>query len=136
MLKLIVGLKGTGKTKELIDMCNKATEETNGCVVCVEKGNKLIHEITYKTRLVDTDAYGIENADSLYGLVAGMYASNHDITHIFVDSALKICLNDVEKFTQFVKSAADLAEKNGIEFVITSSIAQEELDSELKKYIA
>ncbi|MDD6265679.1 MAG: hypothetical protein PUB34_05200 [Clostridia bacterium] len=135
MLKLIVGVKGTGKTKELITMCNKATEETNGCVVCLEKGNKLIHEITYKTRLVDTDIYDITNADALYGLICGMYASNHDITHFFIDSALKICLNDMDKFKQLLSLIDAFSEKNNLEFVITSSIPVENIDPELKKYI-
>ena len=134
MFKLIVGVKGTGKTKELISLCNKASEETNGCVVCVEKGNKLLHEITYTVRLVDTDEFDVANADALYGLVAGMYASNHDITHIFIDSALKICLNDVDKFVAFVKLAAAFSEKNGVDFVVTSSIPAEELPEDIKKY--
>lgn len=134
MLKLIIGVKGTGKTKELITLCNKATDETNGCVVCLEKGNKLLHEITYRTRLVDTDEYGIESAGPLYGLVAGMYASNHDITHFFIDSALKICKNDVEKFAEFVRHTADLAQKNSLEFVITASIPAEELPEDLIGY--
>ena len=134
MLKLIIGVKGTGKTKELIALCNKATDETNGCVVCLEKGNKLLHEIKYHTRLVDTDEYGIDNADSLYGMVAGMFASNHDITHFFIDSALKICKYDVEKLAEFVRLAAAFAEKNSLEFVITASIPAEELPEDLIAY--
>ncbi|MBQ3100893.1 MAG: hypothetical protein IJC50_07885 [Clostridia bacterium] len=135
MLKLIVGVKGTGKTKELISLVNKATEETNGAVVCIEKGNKLMHEISYKTRLVDTEAYDITSAASLYGLAAGAYASNHDITHIFIDSALKICNNDLAAFEAFVDCAAAFSEKNGIEIVMTSSIPAEELSEGVKKYL-
>ncbi|MBQ7161667.1 MAG: hypothetical protein IJR90_08165 [Clostridia bacterium] len=135
MLKLIVGLKGSGKTKELISLVNKTTEESNGSVVCLEKGNKLIHEIGYHTRLVDTEEYGIDNAVALYGMVAGMFASNHDITHIFIDSALKICNNDIKGFEKFVLSVASFGEKNGIDFVITSSILAEDLPESLKKYL-
>ena len=135
MLKLIVGVKGTGKTKELISLVNKATEETNGAVVCIEKGTKLMHEISYKTRLIDTEAYDVTSAASLYGLAAGTYASNHDVTHIFVDSALKICNNDLATFGEFVKCTAAFAEKNGIEVVMTSSIPAEELPEEIKKYL-
>lgn len=135
MLKLIVGVKGTGKTKELIALVNKATEETNGAVVCIEKGNKLMHEISYKTRLIDTEAYDITSAASLYGLAAGTYASNHDITHIFIDSALKICNNDLAAFEAFVECTGAFAEKNGIEVVMTSSIPAEDLPEATKKYL-
>jgi len=135
MLKLIVGVKGTGKTKELISLVNKATEETNGSVVCIEKGNKLMHEISYKTRLIDTESYDVTSAASLYGLAAGTYASNHDVTHIFIDSALKICNNDLPSFGELVKCAAAFAEKNGIEVVMTSSIAADDLPDDIKKYL-
>ena len=135
MLKLIVGLKGSGKTKELIDLCNRAADETKGSVICLEKGNKLMHEIGYQTRLVDVDEYGIDSAENLYGMVAGMYASNHDITHIFIDSALKICNNDVSIFEEFVKGVAAFGEKQGIEMVFTSSIAFDDLPESLKKYV-
>ena len=135
MLKLIVGLKGSGKTKELISLVNKTTGESNGSVVCIEKGNKLIHEIGYRTRLVDCDDYGIDNAVSLYGMVAGMFASNHDITHVFIDSALKICNNDLESFEKFINSVKSFGEKNGVDFVITSSIHVDDLPVSLKAYL-
>ncbi len=135
MLKLIVGLKGSGKTKELIALVNKCSDETNGSVVCLEKGNKLMHEINYKTRLVDTEEYGIDDAVSLYGMVAGMFASNHDITHIFIDSALKICNNDLKSFEWFVNKSLKFADANGVDLVFTSSISAEDLPDSLKKYV-
>ena len=102
MIKLIVGIKGTGKTKQLIDMANAAVTATKGCVICAEKGNKLIHEIKYQARLVDVDEYAIDDARSLYGFVSGMFASNHDVTDLFIDSALKICNNDINEFIRCV----------------------------------
>jgi len=135
MLKLVVGLKGSGKTKELIDLVNKSADETNGSVVCLEKGHKLMHEINYKTRLVDTEEYGVNNAESLYGMVVGMFASNHDITHIFIDSALKICNNDLTEFEKFVLKADAFGKSNGVELFFTSSVALEELSENLKKYL-
>lgn len=135
MLKLIVGVKGTGKTKMLIESANAALESTDGCVVCIEKGTKLIHEIKYQARLLDADEYAISGAASLYGFVAGIYASNHDVTHVFIDSALKICDNNIPEFADLVDKLADFGEKKGIAFFITSSIAQEELPDRLAKYI-
>lgn len=135
MLKLIVGVKGTGKTKTLIGLVNTAANAAPGCVVCLEKGTKLIHEIKYTARLIDTDEYLIKNAEMLYGMIAGCYASNHDVMQIFLDSALKICNNDMPGFIEFVKRAEEFGAKHNIDITMTSSIPVEEVPEELKKYL-
>ena len=126
MVKLIVGLKGTGKTKTLIELVNKAAEESKGAVICIEKGNKLNYDITHKARLIDTESFMVGDAQALYGFIAGITASNHDITDIFVDSALKICDNDIEAFTTFVKEVDKLAASAGYACVMTVSATVEE----------
>lgn len=83
MLKLIIGVKGTGKTKQLIDMVNASLNSSQGDVVCIEKGDKLKFDVKYQCRLIDTEYYGISDASMLYGFVAGILASNHDVT-IFI----------------------------------------------------
>ena len=135
MLKLIVGIKGTGKTKTLIEMVNKALGESRGSVVCIEKGSKLIYDIKYQARLIDTEKYGVTDAASLFGFVSGIYASNHDVTDLFIDSALKICNNDIESFKKFILDVAKFGEEHNINFVITSSLADSELPEELKAYL-
>lgn len=135
MIKLIVGLKGTGKTKNLIELANKSVETSPGNVVCVEKGNKLIFDIKHQVRLVDTDEYDITNADELYGLVCGILAANFDIKDMYIDSALKICCENKEELASFVKRAEKLASKLEVNIVITSSIAVEDLPEDLKKYL-
>jgi len=136
MLKLIVGVKGTGKTKMLIESANAALEKTDGCVVVIEKGTKLIHEIKYQERLLDTKEYEIVDAESLYGFIAGIYASNHDVTHIYIDSAYKICNNDIASFAALIEKVSKFGEDKNIEFFITSSIPVEEIPESLKKFIA
>ena len=136
MVKLVVGVKGTGKTKTLIEQVNGAINESKGCVVCIEKGTKLIHEIKYQGRLIDTNEYMVTDAEALYGFVAGIYASNHDVTHIFIDSALKICNNNVPEFETFIGKVDAFSEKNGIIFMITSSLPIAEVPESLKKYLA
>nr|MBE6544748.1 hypothetical protein [Oscillospiraceae bacterium] len=132
MIKLFIGGKGSGKTKTLIDMVNNAVSESKGNVVCIEKGDKLIHDITYKARLIDTDAYSVTDAEALYGFIAGILASNSDITDIFVDSALKIVGNDNEAFEKMlVKLEKITAEVN---LVMTASIAVEECPEGIKAY--
>ena len=136
MLKLIVGVKGTGKTKTLIAMANNALDAVNGCVVVIEKGTKLTHEIKNKARLVNTEEYGINDAHMLYGLLSGVYASNYDVSNIFIDSALKICKDDINEFIKFVIAADKMCKDHNIELVMTSSIPAEEVPEALKTYIA
>ena len=135
MLKLIIGVKGTGKTKTLINMVNSAVETSRGNVVCIEKGVKLRYDVKYRARLINTEEYNVSDAQALYGLLAGILASNHDVTDIFVDSALKICKNDVAQFDVFVAELAELVEKVGVNVVITSSIPAEEASETVKKYL-
>ena len=101
MITLILGKKGSGKTKRLIDLCAKATAESNGNVVFIEKDNTLTYDLSHKTRLVAADEYSIAGFDAFYGFIAGMCAGNYDITDIFVDSTLKIgALADLEGFVE------------------------------------
>ena len=135
MLKLIIGVKGTGKTKALINLVNTAADNSNGDVVCIEKGVKLRYDVKYRVRLIDTEEYFVSDAQSLYGFVAGIFASNHDVTDLFIDSALKICGNDTAAFDVFVGEVAALAEKLGVKITMTSSIPVEEASETVKKYL-
>ena len=135
MIKLIAGIKGSGKTKTLIDLANETGKNSNGSVLCIEKGTKLIHEIKYYVRLVDVSEYDISTARSLYGFICGAYASNHDITDVFIDSALKICSDDLELFCLFMNGIDALSEKTGVNFVLTASIAEDKVPDCLRKYM-
>ena len=132
MIKLFIGSKGSGKTKALIDLVNNATAASNGSVVCIEKGDKLTHDITYKARLIDTDFYAVNDAEALYGFIAGILASNSDITDIFVDSALKICGNDTAAFEKMLGKLEAISKE--VNLVMTSSIAVEECPEGIKAY--
>lgn len=135
MLKLIIGVKGTGKTKALINLVNAAVESSHGNVVCIEKGDKLTYDVKHQARLIDTKQYFISDAQSLYGFVAGIFASNHDVTDLFIDSALKICGNDTVAFDKFVEEVNTLVEKLGVNVVMTSSIPVEEASETVQKYL-
>ena len=132
MIKLFIGAKGSGKTKTLIELVNNAVAASKGSVVCIEKGNKLKLDITYKARLIDTDAYGIVDATSLYGFVAGILASNSDITDLFIDSSLKICGNDVAAFEEILKKLDPITKD--VNLVMTVSIAVEDCPAGIKAY--
>ena len=134
MVKLIVGKKGSGKTKMLIEQVNAACEASKGCVICIEKGLTLDKNITHKARLVETDSYKVEDAATLYGFVAGVAASNYDITHIYLDSTLRIC-GDIAEMEAFLLKVEELTAKAEIQFTATVSLAADELPDTLKKFI-
>ena len=132
MIKLLIGGKGSGKTKTLIELTTNAAQTSNGNVVCIEKGDKLKHEITYKARLIDTDSYLVNNAESFFGFIAGILASNSDITDVFVDASLKICNNDVDTYAAMLAKLEKVSE--GVNIVMSVSIPVEECPENIKKY--
>lgn len=133
MIKLFIGGKGSGKTKTLIELSNNAANTSKGSVICIEKGSKLKHEITYKARLIDTDTYAITDAETLFGFIAGILASNSDITDIFVDSALKIAGNDVLAFEAMLPKVKAISED--VNIVMTVSIPVDECPDSIKAYV-
>ena len=135
MLKLIIGVKGTGKTKTLINLVNGASEVTNGDVVCIEKGVKLRYDIKPTVRLVDVEEYMVDDAQSLYGFVAGILASNHDVTDLFIDSTLKICKGDIPSFEQLVVELDGLVTKLGINLTMTVSMPESDVSETVRKYV-
>ena len=135
MLKLIIGVKGTGKTKQLIEMVNQSLEATNGDVVCIEKGEKLRFDVSYKCRLINTEEFAIDGAEYLYGFVAGILASNSDVTDLYIDSALKICKNDLAEFDKILDSVAALSDKANVKCVMTISLPAENATEVIKKYL-
>ena len=132
MIKLLIGGKGSGKTKTLIELTNKAAETSKGNVVCIEKGDKLKHEITYKARLIDADFYLVKDAASFFGFVAGILASNNDITDVFVDASLKICNNDVDTYAAMLAKLEKIS--NDVNIVLSASIPVEECPENIKKF--
>ena len=135
MIRVIMGKKGSGKTKQMIEMINNAVQTEHGNVVCIEKGNKLTFDIHYQIRLVESSQYDIADYTALKGFVSGLYAGNYDITHIFIDSLTKIvgreCDNETEKFLDWLNN---FGEKHTIKFTITISDDVTLASEGIKKY--
>ena len=127
MIALIIGNKGSGKTKRLIDKANAAVESSKGNVVCVEKGQKLTYDVNHRARLVDTDSYGIQGFDAFYGFLAGICAGNYDVTDIFIDATLKIGGRDYEQLADFFEKISRTSESADTNFIFTVSCDESEL---------
>ena len=135
MVRVIMGKKGSGKTKQVIDMINAAVQSEHGNVVCIEKGNKLTFDIHYHVRLISADEYQITTYEGLRGFVSGLYAGNYDITHIFIDSLTKIVKVDSDRDTEdFLDWLERFSEAHGIKFTITISDDAELASDGVKKY--
>ena len=128
MIKIIIGKKGSGKTKLLVDMVNKATESSLGNVVCIEKGDTLTYSVTHKARLIDADAFNISGYGEYYGMVAGIKSGNHDVTHIFGDATLRIGTRNYDELVSFFERIAKIED---VEFIFTVSADKEELPKKL-----
>ena len=131
MVTLIVGKKGTGKTKKLIKLANEAVEASNGNVVVIEKGSKLTYDVTHKARLIDTEQYSISGFDTFFGFLSGLCAGNYDVTDVLVDSTLKIGGQDFAAFSEFVEKINILAAKTETKFTFLVSADESELPTSL-----
>ena len=134
MIKLIVGTKGSGKTKTMIDMINEATKTATGNVVVIEKSMQLTTSINHAARLVDVDEYKINNAEMLYGFVAGVLAGNYDITEMFIDGILKVCGHDLEAAGR-VLNAINAIAGDSVNVTVTVSADVNSLPESIKKFL-
>lgn len=127
MINLIIGNKGSGKTKRLIELVNNAVEKSNGNVVCIEKERLLTYDVNYRARLVETDHYNVSGYDAFYGFLAGIVAGDHDITDILVDATLKIGGKDYEALANFLEKVAELSKIAEQDITFTVSCDESDL---------
>ena len=135
MIHVIMGLKGSGKTKKMIDAINSAVANANGDVVCIEYGRKLTYDLSYKVRLVDSKEYGICSSEMLNGFLSGLHAGNFDITNVFIDNLYKTIGTDLAAAEDFVAWCAKFAADNSMEITITISEDPEKASDGMKQYL-
>ena len=135
MIQVIMGLKGSGKTKKLIDSINEAVANAHGDVVCIEYGKKLTYDVSYRVRLVDSKEYGISNLDMLKGFLSGLHAGNFDITNVYIDNLYKTIGADRAAGEDFIVWCAAFAEANNMNITVTVSDDPALASEEVKKYL-
>ncbi len=121
MIQVIMGLKGSGKTKRLIDAINTAVADAHGDVVCIEYGKQLTYDVNYRVRLVNSKEYSINNIDKLKGLLSGLHAGNFDITNVYIDNLYKTIGTDRATGEEFILWCAEFAQANNMNITITVS---------------
>ena len=135
MIRVIMGLKGSGKTKKMIDAIHETLTHATGDVVCIEYGKKLTYDVNYKVRLVDSEEYGIKNVDMLKGLISGLHAGNFDITHVFIDNLYKTIGHNHDFGEEFIAWAAKFCEVNNMKITMTVSDDPAYASETIKQYL-
>ena len=135
MIKVIMGLKGSGKTKKLIDSIKESVANANGDVVCIEFGQKLTYDLPHKVRLVDSKEHGIQNPDMLKGLLSGLHAGNYDITNVYIDNLYKTIGTDRAAGEEFILWCAKFAETNKMDITVTVSDDPALASEEVKQFL-
>ncbi|MBE6914639.1 MAG: AAA family ATPase [Ruminococcaceae bacterium] len=135
MVKLIMGLKGSGKTKALVDLVKKATEEEHGDVICIERDKNLTYNIPYTARLVHAGEYGINTNTLFRGFVSGLLAGNYDVTHVFIDNFYKL-LDDTSEdaVSALLEWLDEVSSRQNVKFTITATADPDAADPRLKKF--
>ena len=135
MVRVIMGKKGSGKTKQMIELINSAVLTEHGNVVCIERSRAMTYNIDHNIRLVEASEYDMSSFEFLKGMISGLYAGNFDITHVFIDSLCKVIPCEVGPETEtFLDWLENFSDKNGIKFTVTIS-ADADLASEgIRKY--
>ena len=136
MVKLIMGLKGSGKTKQLIQDINESVKNETGSMVCIEKGTKLRYDIDIRVRLIDYQEYMMGSLTFLKGFISGLHAGNFDISHIFIDSFYKLVENaDVAEVEDFVLWCDQFGKANDLSFTIVVSEDPAKATEAIKAYL-
>ena len=136
MIQVIMGLKGSGKTKRLINSINEAVANAQGDVVCIEYGKQLTYDINYRVRLVDSKEYEIDNLDKLKGLLSGLHAGNFDITNVYIDNLYKTIGTDRAAGEEFILWCAGFAEANKMNITVTVSDDPAGASAAVKAFLA
>ena len=135
MIHVIMGLKGSGKTKKLIDSINEAVKQASGDVVCIEYGKKLTYDVNYRVRLVDSEEYAISNSDMLKGFLSGLHAGNFDITNVYIDNLYKTIGTDRAAGEEFIRWCDTFAQSNNMNITVSVSDDPASASEEIKKYL-
>ena len=133
MVQLIIGEKGKGKTKQLLDKVNSEVKTAFGNIVYLDKSTKHMYELNNKIRLIDISEYMVSNSDEVVGFICGIISQDHDIETVYFDSFMEIgCQRDAALMEKVVEKLQKVSEKFGVGFILSASIDESSLPASLK----
>lgn len=132
MVQLIVGNKGKGKTKHLLDKVNSQIKEAAGNIVYLDKSTKHMFELNNKVRLIDVSQYMIEESAEFIGFISGIISQDHDLQQMYLDSFLKIACLEGQDITDTVKKLEKLGDTYNVDFILSIGMDKEDLPEEMK----
>jgi len=135
MVQLIVGKKGKGKTKQLLDKVNSEVKAITGNIVYLDKSTKHMYELNNKVRLIDVSQYMIENSSEFIGFVCGIISQDHDLQQMYFDSFLKISCLEGEDITPVVEKLEKVGAAYNVDFVLSVSADEAELPESVRSKI-
>lgn len=135
MIQVIAGIKGSGKTKRIIDMANKASQDSKHDIVFIDDDNRYMFDLRHEVRFINASDYGLTSDQMFIGFIAGVVAQNFDVGLILIDAFKKLILQNLEDTEPFFKRLESISEKHGVDFVLSISDAPAELPAFLQKYV-
>ena len=135
MVQMIIGKKGKGKTKQLLDKVNTSIKTANGNIVYIDKSSKHMLELNNKIRLIDASGYGLKNSDEFIGFILGIISQDHDLEEMYLDSFLKVAKLKDADITATIKELNSISKAFNVNFILSVSLDKEELPAELAEYI-
>lgn len=135
MVQLILGKKGKGKTKHLLDKVNKEVKTVSGNIVYLDKSTKHMYELNNKVRLIDVSSYMISNSDEFVGFICGIISQDHDLQQVYFDSFLKIACREDGNIDDIIKKLDVISEKFGVNFILSISLDEAEISDSFKDKI-
>jgi hypothetical protein len=135
MLELVLGAKGMGKTKTLVDKANNESKVTNGSIIYIDKNNKHMYELSNVIRLINLDEYDINSKDAFIGFIQGIISSNHNLTHIFLDNFMKLSSINSDGLEEMLSVMDNISEKYDLDFVISTGAEEGMIPEKFKSNI-
>ena len=135
MVQMIIGEKGKGKTKQLLDRVNTSIKTANGNIVYIDKSSKHMLELNNKIRLIDASGYGLKNSDEFIGFILGIISQDHDLEEMYLDSFLNVAKLEGADITATIKELDSISKNFNVNFILSVSLDKDELPAELGEYI-
>lgn len=135
MLELIIGDKGMGKTRWMMDRANSESKVTSGSIIYIDNSNKHMYELDNVIRLINLHDYKVCNKDAFIGFVQGLISSNYGLAHIFLDNFMLLANIEADALGEVLKEINDISEKNNVAFVISMSVKEDSIPEELRNSI-